>query len=272
MDNKRFQFGHGRPSLSATAFPVVAAIACIAVPAARAEGVLTAFSTAPGPQAPAPWRFTTLPNKAPTKFEITQLDGQKVLKVDADKSYGNLVHATRVQLNDQATLAWRWKVEEFVEGADLRTKGGDDGAAKVCVFFDFPSDRLSVGERTKLALAKGSTGETVPTETLCYVWDVKESKGSEFDNAFTKRIRMDVIESGATDKAGGWLSERRNLVADYKRAFGAEAGDTLPDVVGVAIQADADNTKSRGISYFSDIDLRGVTASAPASGAAKPAQ
>ena len=121
-----------------------------------------------------------------------QLDGQKVLKVDADKSYGNLVHPTRVQLNDEATLAWRWKVEAFVEGADLRTKGGDDGAAKVCVFFDFPADRLSVGERTKLALAKTSTGESVPTQTLCYVWDAKENKGSEFDNAFTKRIRMDV--------------------------------------------------------------------------------
>lgn len=270
MDNTGFRSGRRQRFLAAAALPIAVALSCMAAPAARAEGLLTPFSTAPGPQAPAPWRFTTLPNKAPTKFEVTQLEGQKVLKVDADKSYGNLVHATRVQLNEEATLAWRWKVEEFVEGADLRTKGGDDGAAKVCVFFDFPVDRLSVGERAKLALAKGSTGETVPTETLCYVWDVKESKGAEFDNAFTKRIRMDVLESGATDKAGGWLSERRRLMADYKRAFGAEAGDLLPDVVGVAIQADADNTKARGISYFSDIELRGVPGEAQAP--AKPAQ
>jgi hypothetical protein len=272
MDPTRFRFGRGLSSLAAAAFPVAGALLCMAAPSAHAEGVLTPFSTAPGPQAPAPWRFSTLPNKSPTKFEVTQLEGQKVLKVDADKSYGNLVHPTRVQLNDEATLAWRWKVEEFVEGANLRTKGGDDGAAKICVFFDFPADRLPVGERTKLALAKSSTGESVPTQTLCYVWDIKESKGSEFDNAFTKRIRMDVLESGATDKSGGWLTERRKLVTDYKRAFGAEAGETLPDVVGIAIQADADNTKSRGISYFSDIDLRGATAAAPAAAPAKPAQ
>jgi len=75
---------------------------------------------------------------------------------------------------------------------------------------------------------------------------------------------MDVLESGATDKAGGWLTERRNLLTDYKRAFGAEAGDTVPDVVGVAIQADADNTKAHGISYFSDVDLRGTPAAKPA--------
>lgn len=272
MDDTRFRCGQGLGSLAAAAFPLATALLCMAAPAAYADSVLTPFSTAPGPQAPAPWRFSTLPNKAPTKFEITQLDGQKVLKVDADKSYGNLVHPTRIQLDDEATLSWRWKVEEFVEGANLRTKGGDDGAAKVCVFFDFPADRLSVGERAKLALAKSSTGESVPTQTLCYVWDVKESKGSEFDNAFTKRIRMDVIESGATDKSGGWLTEKRKLVTDYKRAFGAEAGDTLPDVVGIAIQADADNTKAHGVSYFSDIDLSGAVASAPAPAAPKPAQ
>lgn len=264
MNDTRFRFGHGRRSLASAVLPVAAALICMVAPTARAEGLLTPFSTAPGPQAPAPWRFATLPNKAPTKFEITQLDGQKVLKVDADQSYGNLVHPTRVQLNDEATLAWRWKVEQFVTGADLHTKSGDDGAAKLCVYFDFPANRLSLGERTKLAVGSTTTGESVPTQTLCYVWDAKESKDSEFDNAFTKRIRMDVIESGATDKAGGWLTERRNLLPDYKRAFGAEAGDTLPDVVGVAIQADADNTKSRGISYFSDVDLRGAPAVKPA--------
>ncbi|WP_218511090.1 DUF3047 domain-containing protein [Variovorax sp. dw_308] len=31
-----------------------------------------------------------------------------------------------------------------------------------------------------------------------------------------------------------------------------------------AIQADADNTKARGISYFSDIDLRGAPVAKPA--------
>jgi hypothetical protein len=43
-------------------------------------------------------------------------------------------------------------------------------------------------------------------------------------------------------------------------------------VVGVAVQADADNTKSHGVSYFSDIDLSGAVAAAPAPAAAKPTQ
>jgi len=239
----------------------VAAVALwLAAPTAHAdEVVVTPFSSAHGAQAPQPWRFTSLPNKTPTRFEVVQEGAQKVLKVEADQSYGNLVHATRVPLNPSTTLAWRWRVDTFVEDADLRTRAGDDGAAKLCVFFDLPVERLSLGERTRLALARRTTGEQVPSEALCYVWDKKEAKGSTLVNAFTQRMRMVVLESGAAANKAAFVSERRNLLADYKRAFGDEAGDTLPDVVAVAVSADADNTQGHGLAYFSDIDLRSIT-------------
>jgi len=239
------------------AAPVAAVALWLAAPAAHAdEVVVTPFSSARGAQAPQPWRFTSLPNKTPTRFEVVQEGAQKVLKVEADQSYGNLVHATRVPLNPSTTLAWRWRVDTFVEDANLRTRAGDDGAAKLCVFFDLPAERLSFGERTRLALARRTTGEEVPSEALCYVWDKKEARGTALVNAFTQRMRMVVLESGAAADKAAFVSERRNLLADYKRAFGDEAGDTLPDVVAVAVSADADNTRGHGLAYFSDIDLR----------------
>ncbi|SEB01225.1 DUF3047 domain-containing protein [Variovorax sp. YR216] len=242
----------------ASALPLAAAL--LAAPLAHAAGeapLLTPFSSAQGAQAPQPWRFTTLPNKAATRFEVVQEDGKRVLKVDSDQSYGNLVHPAHLPLNANATLAWRWRVDEFVEGADLRTRAGDDGAAKICVFFDFPTDKLSVSERARLALARKTTGEDVPSEALCYVWDNKETKGTALANAFTRRVRMFVIESGPASKPGTWVAERRNLLADYKRTFGDEAGDTVPDIVAVAISADSDNTHGHGIAYFSDVELHG---------------
>ncbi|MBB3176979.1 DUF3047 domain-containing protein [Variovorax sp. Sphag1AA] len=241
-----------------SALPLAAAL--LAAPLAFAAGeapLLTPFSAAQGAQAPQPWRFTTLPNKTATRFEVVQEDGKRVLKVDSDQSYGNLVHSTHLPLNANATLGWRWRVDEFVEGADLRTRSGDDGAAKVCVFFDFPTDKLPVSERTRLALARKATGEDVPSEALCYVWDNKEAKGTSFANAFTKRVRMFVLETGPASKPGTWVAERRNLLADYKRAFGDEAGDTAPDIVAIAISADSDNTHGHGIAYFTDVELHG---------------
>ena len=263
------------PRRVAAVLPLASMLLLASIPDVHADEppTLAPFSSAQGAQAPQPWRFTTLPNKAPTRFEVVQQDGKRVLKVEADQSYGNLVHATQVPLNSGTTLAWRWRVDEFVQDADLRTRAGDDGAAKLCVFFDFPVDKLPVGERTKLALARRATGEDVPSEALCYVWDNKEAKGSEFMNAFTRRVRMVVLESGATAKPGGWMAERRNLLADYRRAFGEEAGTTMPDVVAVAISADADNTRGHGIAYFSDLDLRaGPAAQAAANPAERPTQ
>jgi hypothetical protein len=255
--------------------PVVAAGLWMAASAAHAGDAadITPFSSARSAEAPAPWRFTTLPNKTPTRFEVVQQDGRRVLKVEADQSYGNLVHATQVPLNASTTLAWRWRVDDFVKDADLRKRSGDDGAAKVCVFFDFPTDRLSFGERTRLALARRTTGEQVPSEALCYVWDNKEAKGTALVNAFTQRMRMVVLESGPAASPGAWVSERRNLLADYRRVFGDEAGDTMPDVVAVAISADADNTQGHGLAYFSDIDLRSIASTRSAGGfaAGRPA-
>jgi hypothetical protein len=222
---------------------------------ATASTWLSGLAGATGP-VPEPWHFTTLPNKKPTTFEMVREDGKSVLKVDADASYGNLVHPLHVALDEGAALAWRWRVEHFVEGADLRSRSGDDGAAKLCVFFALPTDRLSFGERTRLALARTATGEDVPSETLCYVWDEKEARNTLLTNAFTRRIRMLVLESGP----GGWRGERRNLLADYQRAFGDEAGGLRPDIVGVAVSADADNTKGHGLAYFADFDMQGAPA------------
>jgi len=245
--------------------------------AAHAQDVnrLVPFSRSTDGQPPAPWRFTTLPHKPPTRFDVTtQPDGQRVLKVEADQSYGNLVHPTQVALGPATSLAWRWRVDTFVQAADLRSRAGDDGAAKLCVFFDLPVDRLPFGERARLALARSSTGEDIPSEALCYVWDNKEARGTLMVNAFTQRMRMIVLESGATSTAGAsdWITERRNLLADYRKAFGNEAGDTLPDVVAVAVSADADNTHGHGLAYFADVDLRGPpavhgAAALPANGA-----
>lgn len=258
MDSTTVPKAGWRRWLAACARPAGAALLALAAVGAAAQerARLAPFSAASGAEAPAPWRFTSLPNKSPTRFQVVQQGDQRVLKVEADQSYGNLVHATQAPLDAGTTLAWRWRVEQFVQDADLRTRAGDDGIAKVCVFFDFPTDRLPVGERTRLALARRATGEQVPSEALCYVWDQKEPKGSALVNAFTRRMRMVVLESGPADRQGGWMAERRNLLADYQRAFGDESGGIMPDVVAVAISADADNTQGHGVAYFSDLVLQ----------------
>ncbi len=223
--------------------------------ALAADGAaVTPFSTAAPGDAPAPWKFVSLPHKTPTKFSVVDLDGAKVLKVEADDSYGNLVHAVQAQPTAQATLAWRWRVDKLIATADLTTHAGDDSPAKICVFFAFDAGKLSLGERTKLSLAHSTTGQDVPTETLCYVWDNKLAVDTALPNAFTKRIRFIVLQSG-TAKLGQWISEKRDIATDYQRLFGDESEGRTPAITGVAVAADADNTHGHALAYFGDVTL-----------------
>ncbi len=228
---------------------------CVALPAWAADGLgVTPFSGAALGDAPAPWKFATLPNKGPTKFTIVELEGTKVLKVDSENAYGNLVHPLKANVTDKAVLAWRWRVDHLVDGADLTVRSGEDSPAKLCVFFGFDSSKLPFGERTKLALARSSTGEDVPTEALCYVWDNKLAVDTAMASVFTKRVRFLVLQSGG-GKVGTWVAQKRNLVADYQRLFGDESEGKVPPVTGVSVGADTDNTHANSLAYFGDISL-----------------
>ena len=63
-------------------------------------------------------------------------------------------------------LRWDWRLERGLERSDLNSKEGDDTPVKVCALFDMPLDGLALGERTRLRVARASTGEHLPAATL----------------------------------------------------------------------------------------------------------
>ena len=233
-------------------------IAVCAASVALAQGTegkaLTPF--AKGESAPnAPWRFIGLPGqtKPMTRFSLVDLDGRRALKVEADLSYGNLAHLLRVDQPAGSQLAWQWRVEKFVDAADLREKGGDDTAVKVCVFFDHALEKVPFGERQLLRLARSRTTDPLPAATVCYVWDNKLPVATTLDNAFTRRMRYMVLQSGK-DGAGKWTAQKRDVGADFLKLFGDEATE-VPAITGVAVGADSDNTQSNSVSYVADLAL-----------------
>lgn len=236
-----------------TSMLVVAA--CLPTRAVAADdAAITAFSSAPPGEPPAVWKFATLPNKVATRYSIVDIAGVRALKVESDESYGNLIHTLKVQISEKAVLSWNWRVDKLVDEADLKVRSGEDSAAKVCVFFAFDASKLPLGERTGLSIARSRLGQDVPTETLCYVWDNKLAPETAVVSAFTKRVRFLVIQSG-NGKLAQWVPQKRNLAADYQRLFGDESEGKIPEVTGVSVSADSDNTHGHGLSYFGDVTL-----------------
>lgn len=221
-------------------------------PGSGASGLAPLTGAGAGAEPPLPWRVVGLPQQTLplTRFAVVDLDGRRALRVESIGAYGNLVHPVD---GGVGTLSWQWRVDRSVVGADLRLKSGDDTALKVCAMFDLPLDALPFWERQKLRLARSLSGEALPAATLCYVWDPSLPAGTLLPNAYTARLRWLVLQ-GQGRALGAWQAERRDLQADFRRAFGDEA-KTLPPLTAIVVGADADNTGGRSLGFVADLAL-----------------
>lgn len=235
-----------------------------------ASAALAPLHQGPQPGGVEGWRFVGLAHKpeiAASRFEPGSVEGVDGVRIVNRASYGTWVHAWR---GAAGTLQWRWRLDEPLSGgvrsADLRRKDGDDIALKVCVMFDHPLERVPFGERTLLRLARSVSGEALPAATVCYVWDPLQPQGSEGANPYSRRVRYVVLQ-GQGAPLQRWLSERRDVAADYMRLFGDElppapsaspaspGRDTraVPPVSAVVIGGDSDNTQARSSGWVAQV-------------------
>ncbi len=236
-----------------SALIVLAALAAWGTALAQ-KPVLTPLAGAEGSTPPAPWRAVGLPrNKAPlAQMDIASIDGVRALRLQTDKSYGTLVHELAGGVPGlDATLKWRWRLDQAITNADLRKKEGDDAALKVCVMFDMPLDQVPFGERTVLRLARSLSSELLPAATVCYISDRSLTTGTTLPNIYSRRVRS-IITDGQGSPLAQWRPHERRVGDDFLRLFGDES-KVVPPVVAVLVGADADNTGGSSLGYIADL-------------------
>lgn len=187
------------------------------------------------------WRVVGLPQQKPplTRYQAVRIDGREALQIDARASYGNFVLDAAGQPAPRL-IAWSWRVEQDNPAVDLRSKAGDDTVARVCLSFELPLEQVPFMERQLLRMARASSGQPLPAATLCWVWGGREAVGSLIDNPYSRRVRYLVLRN-TLDGTGRWLDERRDVAADWRRAFGDES-PAPPPLAAVIVAGDADNT------------------------------
>jgi hypothetical protein len=250
---------NSRRLLRITAAVLAATLGAAGTPAIDAQTPkVAAFSSAADGVPPPPWSVVTLP-KLPrhTRYRIESLDGERVLRVETDGSYANLLHPLAADVRATPALRWRWRVARLPEGTDLRRKETDDVAARLCVLFDLPLERLSAGERLKVRLGRTLFDPALPAASICYVWDRDLPAGTWLASAYTGRVQMLVLRSAASGhRLDAWHEETRDLAADFARAFPQEAANgPLPPVLAIGVSGDGDNTGSRALAFFGDLSL-----------------
>jgi hypothetical protein len=212
----------------------------------------TPFSSGPlAATAPPGWAVQTLPKvERRTRYDLVDDGGTLVLRARADASASSLRHGLLVDPKATPILRWRWRTERVLQGSDMRTKEGDDYAARLYVFFDRDPDTMSLKERTLLRLGRARYGDQLPAAALCYVWDNRHPVGTIMDNAYTAFVAMVVASSGDA-QPGRWQTLQRDVNEDYRRAFNTDP----PRIIGVAVSVDTDNTGESTTTWFGDIEF-----------------
>ena len=132
----------------------------------------------------------------------------------------------------------------------MATKAGDDYAARIYVAFALDPDQSSLWQRMRHKTANAMTERELPGSALNYIWANQAAPETMVPNPFAREARMIVLQSGNAH-SGQWIEEERNILEDYKRAF----GEPPPEIIWIAIMTDTDNTGEETIAYYGDIVL-----------------
>lgn len=221
----------------------------------RADGKIAAaqvtpFSIAkPGGAFPGAWQALSFSKfRAPTKFDLVDDDGTTVAHALSENSSSVMLENIDIDPREFPILSWRWKAPRLVPGANSTSRKTEDTPVRIILAFEGDKEKLSFSDQMTFAESRALLGTDPPYATLEYTWGDGAAKESVIKNGWNPRIRLLLAQSGA-ERVGAWVTENRNIVEDFRRAFGEEPGR----IVSIGIHCDSDATETKSEGYFGDI-------------------
>ncbi|AKC72664.2 DUF3047 domain-containing protein [Pandoraea oxalativorans] len=208
------------------------------------------FSKAsPGSALPTGWQnLPVVSGKKLTAYTVVADGKRNVIEANSVDSASALVaKGDGIDLNVTPVVAWRWKVDKAIPGADNLASDKEDAPARLVFFFDGDKSSLSFGDRAAMTLAKAG-GEDLPYATLMYIWSNDAPVGGVIQNPHTDRVQMMVV-AGGDASLGKWQTFSRNVAADYERVYKEKPGKLL----GYGIFTDSDNTHATARAWYGDV-------------------
>lgn len=191
------------------------------------------------------WHDMAFPGKARSRYRSVRKDGRDAIEAIAHDAASLWRRRVRVPAAELGTVEFSWWVDSLLPAAHVGDIDREDAVARVLFGFDGEVSRLSARTRAQFELATLLTGEAPPYATLMYVWDGHAPLESVITNPRSERVRKIVLDSGDA-QLKRWRDHRRDLRADFERAFGEAPGD----LVSVALMTDSDNTDGRVHTWY----------------------
>ena len=212
--------------------------------------VVGTFSLAtPGGPFPQGWKPLVFEKiKEHTQYDLVKDGQQVVVRAVSRQSSSGLTREITINPKEYPVISWQWKVENILQKGDVTQKSGDDYPARLYITFQYDSSKVGFWEKAKFETIRLIYGQYPPIGAINYIWESTSPVGTMVPNPYTDRVYMFVTQSGSA-KLNQWVTEEHNIYEDYKKAF----GEAPPNISGVAIMTDTDNTKETAVAYFGDI-------------------
>ena len=197
------------------------------------------------------WRPLTFPKiKEHSEYTIERQGSETALRTESRASASAIVYRKPFNVYDYPMLRWKWKVMNVYEKGNARTKEGDDYPLRIYVLFEYDPDKAGFYDAIKYGLAKALYGEYPPHSALNYIWANRDDETGIITNTYASDAKMIVLQAGKKN-LGRWIIEERNILDDYRKAFGADP----PAMATLGIMNDSDNTKEASVSYVGFIEV-----------------
>jgi hypothetical protein len=188
--------------------------------------------------------------KKHTTYSIEKKGCESYLRTESDDSASALIFKHEFNVYEYPRVRWKWKVDNIYKKGNPYKKSGDDYPIRIYVLFKYDPEKASFLERLKFGIWKKLYGDYPPRSTLEYVWASRDNMERVHTSPFTERAKLVALEKG-TLNVGRWMTEEVDIVKDYQEAF----GERPPEIAGLGIMNDSDNTGERSVSYAAFIEI-----------------
>jgi hypothetical protein len=182
---------------------------------------------------PPGWKpYPTPGGRSRYDFTVVNVDGLRALHLKSQGDRSTIARAVDVDLRTTPILEWSWKTVRLPAGADVRASATSDSAANVLVVWP-------------------RSPEVIRSRIIAYAWDTTAPAHSIERSRKSGTVTFVIVRSGPVGLAQ-WLTERRNVHADYRRIYGEE-----PDPVrALALSIDTNDTRAPAEAFVGPIAFR----------------
>ena len=179
---------------------------------------------------PAGWTaYATLGGRPAYDFSLVEDEGRRAIRLRSHDDHSTIAREIHVDLEATPILEWRWKIVELPASADVRQRATSDLTGHLLVVWPrFP--------------------EMVRARLIGYAWGTSEPANSVLRSRKTGTVTFVILRSGA-DGLGRWVTERRDVVEDYRKIYGERPEN--PKVIALSI--DTNDTHSRAEALIGSI-------------------